>query len=441
MRVLQPARTRRSSPTDARLTWRTHALALTCAAVFGAVAFSLPEKAPGRIEQVTLPLPDPAPTLGSESRALGDAAERWRTAIVKPGDNLSLIFSRLGLRTEDLYSLISAGGDARRLEQVHPGQVLRVRIGRDGGLQELVHEVDEIRGLRVVREDDIFRAFDYTHEIEKRTAFGSGIIRSSLYQAANDTGLSDKVVMNLAGIFGWDIDYANDLRPGDSFTVVYEQDFVSGEHIGDGEILAAEFVNQGVTYRAIRYSDAEGVTHYYTPEGRGMRQAFVRTPVDFRRISSRFRPQRWHPVLGVKRPHRGVDFAAATGTPVKAAGDGRVHLVGRKGGYGNTVILEHHDGIRTLYAHLSGFARGLRRGQRVEQGEVIGYVGSTGLATGPHLHYEFLVNGVHKDPMTVKLPGAPPLDRRYMADFRKQASVLTAQLDVFRRTRLAMITR
>jgi murein DD-endopeptidase MepM/ murein hydrolase activator NlpD len=306
---------------------------------------------------------------------------------------------------------------------------------------ELVHQTDQIQGLRIIREGDIFKTSKFTQEIEKRTAFSTGIIRNSLYQSAAGAGMSDRLIIEFAEIFGWDIDFAHDIHPGDSFSVIFEEDYVAGEKLGDGDILAAEFTHRNKTYRAIRYTNPVGDTHYYTPEGRAMRQAFLRSPVDFRRISSHFRPQRWHPVLGIKRPHKGVDYAAPTGTPIKASGDGIVTFIGKKGGYGNTIILQHDQRYTTLYAHMSGFTKGLRKGGRVEQGDIIGYVGMTGLATGPHLHYEFRVDGVHMNPVTVELPGAPPLDKSYLADFRKKTTHLTAQLDIYSRTRLAMNTR
>ncbi|MDX1654764.1 MAG: peptidoglycan DD-metalloendopeptidase family protein, partial [Candidatus Competibacteraceae bacterium] len=266
-------------------------------------------------------------------------------------------------------------------------------------------------------------------ETETRTALSSGIIRGSLYQTAIRAGLSDKLIMELAEIFGWDIDFALDIRPGDRFAIVYEEQYLDGDKVGDGHILAAEFTNRGKNYRAVRYTTPSGKVHYYTPEGKTMRQAFLRTPVDFRRISSHFQPKRWHPVLGVKRPHMGTDYAAPTGTPIKAAGDGVVAFIGRKGGYGNAIILQHGKRYSTLYGHMSGFAESLKRGSKVEQGQVIGYVGMTGLATGPHLHYEFRIDGRHVNPVTVELPGQMPMPEEYRADFRRQTAGAVNQLD------------
>jgi murein DD-endopeptidase MepM/ murein hydrolase activator NlpD len=243
--------------------------------------------------------------------------------------------------------------------------------------------------------------------------------------------------MELANIFGWDVDFALEIRSGDRFSLIYEEEYLDGQKYGNGPILAAEFINQGKTFRALRYEDEQGRSSYFSPDGKSMRKAFLRAPVDFRRISSRFTRSRWHPVLGKKRPHRGVDYAAAIGTPIKAAGDGRVIFRGKKGGYGNTVIIKHGSQYTTLYGHLSKFRRKVKNGSRVRQGQTIGYVGKTGLATGPHLHYEFRVNGTHRNPLTVKLPAAAPLKAKYRADFSKKSAPLLARLDLISDTMVA----
>jgi murein DD-endopeptidase MepM/ murein hydrolase activator NlpD len=244
--------------------------------------------------------------------------------------------------------------------------------------------------------------------------------------------------MELAGIFGWDIDFALDIREGDQFAVLYEGLYLDGERIGTGNILAAEFTNQGKLYRAVRYTDARGHTDYYAPDGHSMRKTFLRTPVSFTRISSRFNSGRKHPILNRIRAHKGVDYAAATGTPVKATGNGKIVLRGKKGGYGNTVVIQHGSSYSTLYAHLNNFARGKTVGSRVQQGEIIGYVGSTGLATGPHLHYEFRVNGVHRNPLTVKLPDAAPLPKKFREDFKLATENLIAQLELAKTQTVAL---
>jgi murein DD-endopeptidase MepM/ murein hydrolase activator NlpD len=243
--------------------------------------------------------------------------------------------------------------------------------------------------------------------------------------------------MQLVENFGWDVDFALDIRAGDRFAVVYEELYKDGEKLQDGNILAATFTNQGKTTRIVRYNYPDGRSSYFTPEGVSIRKAFLRSPVAYSRISSRFSRSRMHPKLYKMRAHRGVDYAAARGTPIKAAGDARVEFIGRKGGYGKAVVLRHGAVYTTLYAHMSGFARGLRRGQRVSQGQTIGYIGSTGLATGPHLHYEFRVRGVYRNPLSVKLPRAAPIEKKYKQDFLVKTRDLVARLDVVANPTLA----
>jgi murein DD-endopeptidase MepM/ murein hydrolase activator NlpD len=241
--------------------------------------------------------------------------------------------------------------------------------------------------------------------------------------------------MELANVFGWDIDFALDIRKGDNFTVLYEELYRNGEKISDGNILAAEFINDGKAYRAVRYTNPQtNRSEYFTPDGKSMRKAFLRSPVNFTRISSRFTVNRYHPVLHKFRSHKGVDYAAKRGTPIQAAGDGKVIFKGKKGGYGKVMIVQHGTKYTTLYAHLKTYNRKLKVGSKVKQAQTIAYVGSSGLATGPHLHYEFRVNGVHRNPLTVKLPISKPVPKRYMADFELTTTPVFAQLDLLART-------
>jgi murein DD-endopeptidase MepM/ murein hydrolase activator NlpD len=268
--------------------------------------------------------------------------------------------------------------------------------------------------------------------VEHRQASVSGHIIDSLFVDGRKAGLSDAQIMELANLFGWDIDFALELQKGDRFEVVYDELWVDGEKLRNGPILAAEFINRGKVYRAVRYTDRQGETHYYSPDGYAKKRAFIRTPVKFTRISSRFTRKRWHPVLKRWRSHKGVDYAAPEGTPVKATGNGRVTFIGRKGGYGKVIFLHHGSRYTTVYGHLSRFARGLKTGSKVKQGQIIGYVGHTGLATGPHLHYEFRINGVHRNPLTVKLPKSIRLPKKELARFRRQIQPMVAQLDELR---------
>jgi murein DD-endopeptidase MepM/ murein hydrolase activator NlpD len=356
---------------------------------------------------------------------------------IKSGDSLSSIFEQHGLSANLLHRIVHSSKTAKQLTDIRPGETLFLELDTDDNLHRLRLEYNRTRSLEITAVQDNFNAVELNRESEPRVAFTSGVIESSLYVAAKNAGLSENLVMELATIFGWDIDFALEIRAGDHFTVIYQEEYLDGEKLRDGPILAAEFVNRGHTYQALRYEDASGRIDYYTPKGRSMRKAFLRAPVDFRRISSRFTQERWHPVLGKKRPHRGVDYAAKVGTPVKAAGDGKIIHRGTKGGYGRTVIVQHGQSYTTLYAHLSRYSKKFKRGTRVKQGDVIGYVGRTGVTTGPHLHYEFRVNGVHRNPLKVKLPDAKPIAKRYLQDFQLKSQPLLTSLETISRTLVA----
>ncbi|HEX5637683.1 MAG TPA: peptidoglycan DD-metalloendopeptidase family protein, partial [Gammaproteobacteria bacterium] len=316
---------------------------------------------------------------------------------------------------------------------------IKIKTDLDGRLMTLHYDLDNFRFLRVNRVNDILEAKQEKYQIENRTAYASGTIESSLFLASQKAGLSQNLTMELAGIFGWDIDFALDMREGDHFTVIYEEIFKEGKKILDGSILAAEFSNQGETYRALRYTDpTTGDASYYTPSGQSLRKAFLRTPVNFSRISSKFTTSRYHPVLHRFRSHKGVDYAASTGTPVRSSGDGKIVFRGRKGGYGNVVIIQHGSRYKTLYGHLSKFNSNASTGSKVKQGQVIGYVGATGLASGPHLHYEFQVDGVHRNPLTVKIPSSNPIEQRYWDNFQLTTQAYVAQLDELSHSVLAL---
>jgi murein DD-endopeptidase MepM/ murein hydrolase activator NlpD len=266
-----------------------------------------------------------------------------------------------------------------------------------------------------------------------RTSGAHGVIESSLFEAGVAAGMSDRLTMAMAGIFEWDIDFIQDVREGDEFTVVYEELWRDGAKLRNGEIVAAEFINQGKVYRAARFRDATGRADYFTPDGLSMRKAFLRAPLEFTRISSKFNPSRRHPVLNTIRAHRGVDYAAPTGTPIRAAGDGKVTFRGVQGGYGNVLVLQHSNSITTVYGHMSRFA-GAKVGNRVRQGEIIGYVGQSGLATGPHLHYEYRVDGVHRNPLTAIKPPADPVPAEYRDEFDTATESLWHELDLYQHT-------
>jgi murein DD-endopeptidase MepM/ murein hydrolase activator NlpD len=357
----------------------------------------------------------------------------WNDITVKSGDNLSIIFPKVGLSAKDVYQVMQSGDASKPLLNLKPGQQLRFGLQELDDTQPKLSKLEliysPIETLQLAWDGEQYSANMLTRDLDTHEQILSGEISSSLFEAGLSAGMSDKLIMQLAYVFGWDIDFALDLRKGDHFKVIYEEAYLDGNKYSDGDILAAEFTNQGKTFRAIRYTDKEGQSNFFTPDGDSMRKAFLRTPVDFTRISSKFNPNRKHPIFNTSRPHRGVDYAAPTGTPIKSSGDGKIIFAGTKGGYGKTVIVQHGQQYTTLYAHMSRIKPGMRNGLRVSQGQVIGYVGSTCYATGPHLHYEFRVNGVHKNPLTVSLPHAEPLKAAYLADFKQKASPLLAQLD------------
>lgn len=387
----------------------------------------------GELIRLALPLPETNTAHRPSLAAPADDGE-WTEVTIRSGDTLSDIFGRLGIRGQ-LHTIMNLPEASAALRKIHPGQRIGVRIV-DGGLQALHYDPDDLNRLAVVRTDSGYAAQSTVRETEVRFAQAAGVIESSLFIAGQDAGLSDALIMEMAGIFGWDIDFALDIRRGDSFVLLYEELFRDGEKLRNGSILAAEFTNQGRTYRAIRYETPDGNRDYYDSNGRSMRKAFLRTPLEFSRVSSQF-GMRKHPVHKTNRLHRGVDYAAPTGTPIRAAGDGRVTFRGVRGGYGNTVTIQHGPRYTTLYAHMSRFAPKVAAGTRVRQGQVIGYVGMTGTATGPHLHYEFHVDGTHRNPLTVKLPEAEPLPAALMADFRGQAEPLLTRIDLYSRIALA----
>lgn len=355
--------------------------------------------------------------------------------VVERGDSLERLFRRHDLELSDLAAIVALPEAGPNLKLLKPGDELTIRHD-DGNVLSLTRELNAIDMLSVTQQDDGFAAETIKRDVEVRTTTAHGVIETSLFEAAADAGMPDRLTMSMTGIFQWDIDFILDVRRGDEFTVIHEELWRDGEKIRNGEIIAAEFVNRGRSFRAARYETPDGNADYYTPEGRSVRKAFIRAPVSFTRVSANFNPNRRHPILNTIRAHRGVDYAAPTGTPVKAAGDGVVEARGRDGGYGNRVVLRHGGNITTLYAHLSRFG-GPGVGGRVEQGDIIGHVGQSGLATGPHLHYEYRVNGVHRNPRTVDLPPAEPVPSEHAEDFRAATASIWRRLDTERELRLA----
>lgn len=422
---------------------RQHILLVACLGIFLSGVFALFPSKDAAAKRQAMPLQlslEEAPIeVVEEPQQTFDL--QWQTLEVKSGDNLSLLFQRAGLNDRDVYEFTSTNDDAKALRKIYPGHQLAFQINDEGQLQQLRHIETKLKSKLYIRSEDGFISESNNRIPDIKVAYRESVITSSLVAAAKAPGvdMSDGLTMALADIFGWDIDFALDIRRNDSFKVLYQEKFLDGEYLGPGEILAAEFINQGDRYQAVRFVDEDGRAQYFTPDGRSMRKEFLRAPVDFRRISSGFNPRRLHPIAKTIRPHRGIDYAADRGTPVWASGDGRVVRSNYDKNNGNIVVIQHGNGIQTKYLHLT--KRFVKKGDRVRQKQTIGSVGSTGLATGPHLHYEFLVNGVHRNPATIvkKLPQAKSVSDNQMASFNSQAQPLVAQLQRYHQaTRLAL---
>ena len=359
-----------------------------------------------------------------------DLLQQHRTTI-QNGDNMAMIFANNGFSAGTLHALTQTQ-HGKVLADIFPGAVLIFET-REQLLTSLTYQPGPLESIVFTRDSaGGFISEERYVEPEKVLTFKHGIIDNSLFLTSQSVGLPDNLTMRLAQIFQWDIDFVLDIRPGDEFFTLYEEHFLDGEFIGYGDILAARFINQGRPYNAVRYTNEAGTANYFDPEGLSMRKAFLRAPVEFSRISSSFNLRRKHPLYKTVRPHRGIDYAAPRGTPILAAGDGRVEQASRTKANGNYVVLKHGEQFVTKYLHLSKFARNIKVGKRVKQGQTIGYVGATGYATGPHLHYEFLVNGVHQNPRTVKLPQAQPVRQQELARFQELTFTHILLLDHFR---------
>ena len=347
----------------------------------------------------------------------------WQSVKVQNGENLALIFKRKGLPSGVLHSIMALGKDVSALQKLQTGEEIRFLI-KDNQLQAMQYVIEPTKTLQINRSNGVYSSEVQQVKPTTKVRAASGIISDSLFLAAKDAGLSDSVIMQLVALYSWDIDFAKEVRKGDRFRILYEEHYLGEDKIQNGAILAAEFMNQGKSLKAVRYR-----SDYYTDSGDNMRKAFIMTPVEYDYISSRFSLRRKHPILNTIRAHKGVDYAAAVGTPVKAAGNGIVKFLGSKNGYGKTIILQHREKYTTLYAHLARYAKGIKKGQQVKQGAIIGYVGATGLATGPHLHYEFRVNGRHRNPLTAQLPKSQHIPEHLAAEFKAQTKPLLQQLN------------
>ena len=436
----------------APLSWRRRHVALAGAivAVLSAAGTTIPTWAlamrdSGNAPRTTLDIP--LPTLSPEDTALSaaiDAANSdsladdagWQVVAVKSGQTLADIFQQQGLNATDLARLLDEPGNASCLRNIHPGDEFAFLRREGGGLRAVRFDRDDHTRVIASFSTDAIKQTELDRNIERRTQVAHGVIDSSLFGAGEEAGMSDAMVLKLANAFGYDIDFAQDLRQGDSFTVIYDDVYREGERLRDGDIIAATFVNKGKRYSAFRFTNGAGETSYYTAEGRPLKKTFLRTPLDFSRITSYFSVARMHPILGTMRAHKGVDYAAPQGTPIRSAGDGKIAFRGWQPGYGNVVIVQHNAHNSTLYGHMSRLGN-YQVGQHVAQGATIGYVGMTGLATGPHLHYEFRVDGQHRNPLTVTTLPPEPLPGGELARFHSQTQPMLARLNKLEATQLA----
>ncbi len=355
----------------------------------------------------------------------------WKEVVIRKGDNLSTIFQRAALSAGDVYDVVNKSKDSKSLLRLQPGQKLAFQVDTEGNLQALQHIHNLMESTLFKREGDKFDTVHIQRDPEIRRNYKSAVISSSLFRAAQKSGLSQNLIMELANIFGGVIDFVYDVRAGDSFTLLFEEHYLDDAKMANGPILAAQFTNRGEVYTAYRYVYDDGSVGYFNDKGISMRKAFLRAPLDFTRISSSFNLKRLHPIFKTNKPHRGIDYAASTGTPVYAAGDGRVSKSGYSKANGNYVFISHGTQYETKYLHLH--KRGVKRGQKIKQQQIIGWVGSTGYATGPHLHYEFLVNGVHRNPRTIlnKLPKAKSIAAGDKERFFSQISGFQTQLAAY----------
>ena len=377
------------------------------------------------IEQIALPKVAPS---------VNTIASFWRNERVQRGDTVVELLRRLNIEDVAASAYLRTASETASFRKLTVDREVQAETNTDGGLIALRYLSDDGAQVVIEKQGDGYTTRTLPAQLEKRLFVRTGEIKSSLYAATDAAGMPEAAANQLTEIFSGDIDFHHDLRKGDKFTVMYEMIYSNGTLVNTGRIQAAEFFNQGQTYRAIHFQD-----DYYTTEGKSVRKAFLRSPIAFSRVSSGFTKSRFHPVLNQWRAHKGVDFAAPIGTKVKATSDGVVSSFGKQGGYGNAIIINHQGRFTTVYGHLSGFAKGLRRGQRVAQGDVIGYVGMTGLTSGPHLHYEFKVDGQQRDPLRVALPDAKPIDGANKAAFQSAADSFVARLNLLRNTNLAKL--
>jgi murein DD-endopeptidase MepM/ murein hydrolase activator NlpD len=414
-----------------RLTFFTHnALArLTLAFIF-LCAFTFAAQASDILERHTLELPNLTNDSRDETQTKLVSSELTKREFTI-GRNQTLSHAIDGINNApNLVFQIARLENAQFFTQLRVGDTLNILIDKDNNLQRIDLQKTRLTSYHLIRENNELQITSYEKPVETRVKVVSATINDSLYLAGKSVNLSSRTIMNLADIFAWEVDYIRELRPGNELKLIYEQRFLNNEYLEDGKIIAAEMTigQRTRTVRAIRYEHQGELVGYFDENGDNLRKAFMRNPINYTRISSGFQVGRYHPVLQEIRDHKGVDYAAPTGTPIYAAGDGTIKFRGWGNGYGNYIIIQHAGRYETVYGHMSRFGK-FRQGQTVKQGEVIGYVGMTGMATGPHLHYEFRIDGVHHDPLTVKFPNAEPIQAKLRNHFFQHASLMISQFE------------
>ncbi|MEQ1590139.1 MAG: peptidoglycan DD-metalloendopeptidase family protein [Gallionella sp.] len=398
----------------------------------------------GLVSESDLGLAQPSVTIEEIALPQLDESEQvmtsfWRNDRVQRGDTVAALLTRLNVTDVAAVNYLVSTVDTASFRTLAVGKEAQAETNTHGELISLRYLDNDGAQILVSKQNGEFQTKTVTAQLEKRLFVRTGEIKTSLYAATDAAGMPETAANQLTELFSGDIDFHHDVKPGDKFTVVYEMDYSNGALVNTGRIQAAEFINQGQSHRAIYFSKDGKVGGYYTPEGKNVEKAFLRSPIEYSRVSSGFSGSRMHPVLNRIRAHKGVDFAAPVGTPIKATADGVIAFASKENGYGNVIKMEHQGRYSTVYGHLSRFASGLRAGQRVKQGDIIGYVGMTGLTSGPHLHYEFKVDGQQRNPMSVALPSAQPVSGVYKTAFQSVATDFVARLSLLRNTNLAKL--
>lgn len=384
-----------------------------------------------KLPKIEQPTEVPQPIRTAAPRAF------WHEETIRRGDSLTTLFKRLNLNADLLSKISSINRAEYHISNLKPGNKIKFLTQRDQTLEKIDYEIEPSQHLIIDLTEEIPTARFKKINLESHVHYTTVTIQNSFFAAGKIAGLTDQQIYTLVNYFAWEIDFARDIQPGDTLSVLYEDFYLGDKKVKSGPVVAANFVNQGHSYQIIRFETPDGDSHYYDSTGKSIRKAFLRSPVRYTHVSSTFDLRRRHPILHYRRPHEGVDLAAPYGTPIKTTGDGRVIFAGWKGGYGKMIIVRHNGKYSTRYAHMSRFAKTLKVGKRVKQGQVIGYVGSSGLATGPHVHYEFRINRRPYNPLKIKLPSAHPVPKHYKQQFLAKAKGLLAELDLYSSAHMA----